>query len=82
MLTMTGTEGFKAPEMYKQYTYYNEKVDMWGAGCVLYTMLSGYMPFLEDKYYFYSLIQQFNQIVRIDLFRKIRFRVRTLAIGE
>ena len=49
MLTMTGTEGFKAPEMYQQYSYYNEKVDMWGAGCVLYTMLSGYMPFLEEK---------------------------------
>ena len=49
MLTMIGTEGFKAPELYNQYTYYNEKVDMWAAGCVLYTMLSGYMPFFEEK---------------------------------
>lgn len=50
MLTATGTEGFKAPEMcLTGYNFYNEKVDMWGAGCVLYTMLSGYMPFLEEK---------------------------------
>ena len=48
-MTLTGTEGFKAPEMYRSYQYYDEKVDMWGAGCVLYTMLAGYMPFLEDK---------------------------------
>ena len=41
MLTQTGTEAFKAPEMFG-YFLYDEKVDIWGAGCVLYTMLSGY----------------------------------------
>ena len=41
MLTQTGTEAFKAPEMFK-YAFYNEKVDLWSAGCVLYTMLAGY----------------------------------------
>jgi calcium/calmodulin-dependent protein kinase I len=41
MLTHTGTESFKAPEMFK-YAFYNEKIDLWSAGCVLYTMLGGY----------------------------------------
>lgn len=41
MLTHTGTEAFKSPEMFK-YAFYNEKVDLWSAGCVLYTMLGGY----------------------------------------
>jgi calcium/calmodulin-dependent protein kinase I len=48
MLTHTGTEAFVAPEMYKNQVY-NEKVDLWSAGCVLYTMLAGYQPFFEEK---------------------------------
>lgn len=48
MLTHTGTEAFVAPEMYKN-AMYNEKVDCWSAGCVLYTMLAGYQPFYEDN---------------------------------
>jgi len=41
MLTHTGTEAFSAPEMFNK-TMYNEKIDLWSAGCVLYTMLAGY----------------------------------------
>jgi calcium/calmodulin-dependent protein kinase I len=41
MLTHTGTEAFSAPEMLSNSAY-NEKIDMWSAGCVLYTMLAGY----------------------------------------
>jgi len=48
MLTNIGTEAFKAPEMYRS-DIYNEKVDLWSAGCVLYTMLAGYQPFFEPK---------------------------------
>ena len=40
MLTKTGLEEWSAPEMIKN-TFYNEKIDMWSAGCVLYYMLSG-----------------------------------------
>lgn len=49
MLTHTGTEAFTAPEMYTSEVY-NEKIDLWSAGCVLYTMLAGYQPFFESKY--------------------------------
>lgn len=48
MLTHTGTESFSAPEMFCSEVY-NEKIDLWSAGCVLYTMLAGYQPFFENK---------------------------------
>ena len=48
MLTATGTESFKAPEILNG-GYYDQQVDMWGAGCVLYTMLIGSQPFYEDS---------------------------------
>ena len=44
MNTYTGTIAFRAPEMFIE-TSYNESVDMWSAGCVLYTMLTGKQPF-------------------------------------
>lgn len=46
MMTHTGTECFSAPEMFSQMQY-NEKIDLWSAGCVLYYMLSGYYPFIN-----------------------------------
>ena len=48
MLTHTGTEAFTAPEMHTSEVY-NEKIDLWSAGCVLYTMLAGYQPFFESN---------------------------------
>ena len=48
MLTHTGTESFSAPEMFTSEVY-NNKIDLWSAGCVLYTMLAGYQPFFENK---------------------------------
>lgn len=40
MNTYTGTIAFRAPEMF-EHSGYNESIDVWSAGCVLYTMLSG-----------------------------------------
>lgn len=40
MNTYTGTIAFRAPEMFLKKPY-NESIDMWAAGCVLYTMLCG-----------------------------------------
>lgn len=48
MTTHIGTEAFKAPELFGTELY-DSKVDLWSAGCVLYTMLSGFQPFLDDK---------------------------------
>ena len=43
MLSQTGTQAFKAPEMLAN-KYFNEKIDEWGAGCILCFMLTGKMP--------------------------------------
>lgn len=48
MMTKTGTVAFSAPEIFKQ-SEYNEKVDIWSAGIVLYMMLSGQQPFVSDN---------------------------------
>lgn len=48
MLTRTGTENFSAPEMLN-HGHYDEKIDLWSAGCVLYTMLVGVQPFEHDN---------------------------------
>lgn len=40
MMTKTGTVAFSAPEIFTQREY-DEKVDIWSAGIVLYMMLSG-----------------------------------------
>lgn len=46
--TPCGTVGYTAPEVVKDQRY-SMKVDMWGIGCVLYTMLCGFPPFYDDK---------------------------------
>lgn len=48
MFTHTGTDAYVAPEMISSM-FYNEKIDIWSAGCVLYTMLSGYSPFEAER---------------------------------
>lgn len=54
MYTYTGTLAFSAPEIFdsNEYTYGciygREMVDMWSAGCVLYTMVCGYEPFYHE----------------------------------
>ena len=57
MMTKTGTPQFKAPEMIESFMY-DEKVDMWMVGCVLYTMLFGYSPFgdIENEARLYQSI--------------------------
>ena len=48
MHTKTGTLAFTAPEMITDFSY-NEKVDIWSAGTILYTMLSGMQPFYSSN---------------------------------
>jgi serine/threonine protein kinase len=40
MMTKTGTVSFSAPEIFQNFNY-DEKVDIWSAGIVLYMMLCG-----------------------------------------
>lgn len=46
--TPCGTVGYTAPEVVRDERY-STKVDMWGIGCVLYTMLCGFPPFYNEK---------------------------------
>jgi calcium-dependent protein kinase len=48
MWTPTGTPAYKAPEIY-QGGAYQEPVDMWAAGVILYECLSGKKPFIITK---------------------------------
>lgn len=45
--TPCGTLGYTAPEVISQ-DHYSLKVDLWGVGCVLYTLLCGFPPFYEE----------------------------------
>lgn len=47
MLTYTGTIAYTAPEVF-DIGLYDEKVDVWSLGVVLYTMLCGYEPFQAE----------------------------------
>jgi len=40
---LTGTIYYMAPEVFKNK--YNEKVDIWSVGVLIFRMLSGYYPF-------------------------------------
>ena len=44
-LTPCGTVGYAAPEVIRDQKY-SKSVDMWAIGCVLYTMLCGFPPFV------------------------------------
>jgi serine/threonine protein kinase len=43
MFTVMGTKLFMAPELIKEKSF-NEKIDIWAAGCVLCFMLIGKLP--------------------------------------
>lgn len=45
--TPCGTLGYTAPEVLTK-DHYSTKVDIWGIGCVLYTLLCGFAPFYEE----------------------------------
>jgi calcium/calmodulin-dependent protein kinase I len=47
MMTKTGTLAFSAPEIFTAL-FYDEKVDLWSAGTVLYMMLCGQQPFEHE----------------------------------
>ncbi|CCH44211.1 Serine/threonine-protein kinase [Wickerhamomyces ciferrii] len=46
--TPCGTASYTAPEIIKDEAY-SKSVDMWGVGCVLYTLLCGFPPFYDSN---------------------------------
>jgi serine/threonine protein kinase len=56
--TRCGTPKYVAPEVLSMQSCYDERVDNWSVGCLLYTLIGGYPPFEADN--------------RRNLFRKIR----------
>eukprot|EP00005_Dracoamoeba_jomungandri_P012885 CAMPEP_0174270952 /NCGR_PEP_ID=MMETSP0439-20130205/46342_1 /TAXON_ID=0 /ORGANISM="Stereomyxa ramosa, Strain Chinc5" /LENGTH=286 /DNA_ID=CAMNT_0015360649 /DNA_START=163 /DNA_END=1024 /DNA_ORIENTATION=+ len=47
--TMCGTPNYVAPEVLMKRKYDGCKADIWSCGCVLYTFLTGYMPFHDTN---------------------------------
>ncbi|CAK9060802.1 unnamed protein product [Durusdinium trenchii] len=44
-----GTPYYVAPEVVTRFPRYNEKVDCWSAGVIMYILLSGMFPFKEER---------------------------------
>ncbi len=49
MLTITGTLYYRAPEMFAGGGY-NEKIDIWAAGILIFKLITGKTPF-ESEYH-------------------------------
>eukprot|EP01052_Picozoa_sp_SAG31_P008175 SAG31_NODE_406_length_16063_cov_22.636056_7_plen_424_part_00 len=47
-ISKCGTPVYMAPEMFDEHPKYNESVDVWAVGVLLYIMLSGALPFYSD----------------------------------
>lgn len=49
-VSMVGTLGYKAPEIFKKEPY-STKCDMWALGVIAYILLCGFPPFFSEEHY-------------------------------
>ena len=56
----TGALAYAAPERLKDNCVYNEKVDMWACGIVLFMLLTGKHPFDTES----SIVQLMQEILQ------------------
>lgn len=61
MFGVVGTPYYVAPEVLRG-SEYGQKVDVWSAGVILYTMLAGFPPFYGD-----SAVEVFEAVLRGNL---------------
>lgn len=50
MMTKTGTLSYMAPEIFSDHEY-DIKIDTWSIGIVLFYLLSGTLPFINERYF-------------------------------
>ena len=76
MFSHTGTEAFMAPEMLENKQF-NEKIDIWGAGCILCFLLTGKMPANGYQNLSEYTLQGKYEFIRLDL----NLRLQSLEEG-
>ena len=69
MRTQTGIEEWQAPEMLLIKSY-DEKVDLWSAGCAMYFALVGQKPFGIDNVESKNVARIYQQIMNGDFDKK------------
>jgi serine/threonine protein kinase len=53
-----GTTGYRAPELVRENATFNNKVDIWAFGCILFEMCTGHKAFSSDiTVYEYSIAE-------------------------
>jgi serine/threonine protein kinase len=58
-----GSPGYRAPELLQDNPTYNNKVDIWALGCILYELVTGQKLFLSDPVTF----EQYNKALDISV---------------
>ncbi|KAK8882164.1 hypothetical protein M9Y10_044804 [Tritrichomonas musculus] len=72
----TGTKSYKAPELLLSYNYYNQKVDIWAAGCVMANLMFGVHSFFSGHDNEDVLLRQ------VEFYGKLRMKRLAMRYGK
>lgn len=72
----TGTKSYKAPELLLSYNYYNQKVDIWAAGCVMANLMFGVHSFFSGRDNDDVLMKQ------VEFYGKLRMKRLAMRYGK